>query len=1317
MEYVTAIFGKVFDVIVEPVTRQLGYLYYYRSNVQELGRCAEVLRAQRQSLTNRVRAAERNGENIDDQVTNWLENMEQKIAEIEDFQKDEGHRKTGCCNGSFPNNLRLRHKLGRKAKKMIPLCTNLLQQPNFATFSYRPEPEASDVALYDEGYEPFKSRDDILEEVMKALRDPAIKMIGIWGQGGVGKTTLVKAVARKAKAEKLFNVVIMANITSTPDVRKVQGEMAAMLGLTLDDETDIGRASRLRERLKKKKENTLVILDDLWARFELSMLGILSKDDDTSQMTVREMPSVGHNQMIDDRMASDSNQMIDDRMASDSKSYKVLLTSRRRDVLSSEMGVKDSIFTVDVMEQEESEKLFNKVVGVTNEDYELKSLSTKIVQKCANLPLAIVATGKALKINKNKVSWENALQRLEKEMIEELEPVEFSTKLSYDHLKGEMLKSIFLLCARLGKEPSIMFLVKYCIGLAIFEGVNTIKEVQARTNESIEKLKNSSLLLDTNSPDCVTMHDMIRDAALSIARKEENVFTKSYVNLNVWPDKDKFEKYTAISLHYCNIIDEIPEGMNCPQLKIFHLDSKDPSVKIPDRLFEGMEELRVLIITGIDLSSFPSSIKCLKKLRMLCLEQCVLGENISIIGKLKSLRILSLLGSKFKLLPSELRQLDKLQLLDISSCTKLKVIPSNVISKLKSLEELYMERNLIQWGIDEKTNDNETATLAELSNLQQLRSLHVHIQDITALPHSLSFDKLDSYKIVIGDSKMFLLEDFQMPYKYKASRILALHLKKGNDIHSKREIKRLFKSIEQLFLGEVDGLQKVTYELNVEGFPTLKHLTIRKNSDIQIIIYSTKWEHQAKAFPELQSICLYKLESLEKVCNCQLTNPSFQSLKTMKIKICGRLRYLFSFCMAKLLTKLETLEVSECDSLENIVVVERQENIGNDTGDDITSFPQLLYLTLQSLSELTCFYANDKKVSTSQMEIVSDCTPLFNSKIFMPKLESLELFSTNIKKVWGNQPLPNHSFENLTKLNVNGCCSLKYLFSFSMVGSLMKLQSLFVRGCDMMKNIFDPEDINTNEAPQEVDIFPQLKKIEITNMEELKTVWHAQAGMESFVSLESVIIEDCHKLVAIFPPYMVGRFHNLDVLEVNNCKLVEEIFNFQSTPETGGGNETNLRVVTLQSLPKLKHVWSKDPQGLLNFKILQHVVVYHCPSLENLFPFSVASDLMKLESVRIWYCDGMKEIVARDDASNRSNFTFKFPKLTMLALAHLAELRCFYQGTDAIEFQALTSLGFGHCDKLEAFCMETTHSEVKPILPSLEKFVHIFKMVSRCYPT
>ena len=58
-------------------------------------------------------------------------------------------------------------------------------------------------------YECFESRALALNKIMETLRDDKTKMIGVWGMGGMGKTTLVKQVAEQAKQEKLFTTQSM----------------------------------------------------------------------------------------------------------------------------------------------------------------------------------------------------------------------------------------------------------------------------------------------------------------------------------------------------------------------------------------------------------------------------------------------------------------------------------------------------------------------------------------------------------------------------------------------------------------------------------------------------------------------------------------------------------------------------------------------------------------------------------------------------------------------------------------------------------------------------------------------------------------------------------------------------------------------------------------------------------------------------------------------------------------------------------------------------------------------------------------------------
>ena len=100
--------------------------------------------------------------------------------------------------------------------------------------------------------------------------------------------------------------------------------------------------------------------------------------------------------------------------------------------------------------------------------------------------------------------------------------------------------------------------------------------------------------------------------------------------------------------------------------------------------------------------------------------------------------------------------------------------------------------------------------------------------------------------------------------------------------------------------------------------------------------------------------------------------------------------------MVGLLTMLETIEVCDCDSLKEIVSIERQTHTIN---DDKIEFPKLRVLTLKSLPAFACLYTNDKMPCSAQsLEVqvqnrnkdiiteveqgaTSSCISLFNEKV------------------------------------------------------------------------------------------------------------------------------------------------------------------------------------------------------------------------------------------------------------------------------------------------------------------------------------------------
>jgi hypothetical protein len=348
MEILIAIAGKVVDYTARPVGRWLCYSFHYSSNIESMKKQLEKLRAARDRMQHSVDAAIRNGEEIQDDVKNWLKEADEIIEfDMKDFEGEEARMK---CSSEACLNLKVRHQLSHKATKIMKDIGEILKNWSFDTaISYRLDPQVI-VSTSSTDYMSPKSRMSTVKRLMEALRDDNIHVIGVWGMAGVGKSTLVRQVAKQAKEEKLFDEVAIANVTQNPDLKEIQREMADRIDLKFDVESSvIGKAIRLRERLTKKKDKKmiLVILDDIWKNLDLEALGI---------------PSEG---------------------------CKVLLTSRNRDVLVSGMGTQED-FGLEVLAEEEAWSLFEKMAGdCVNKDPNIRSVAIEVAKVCSGLPLAI----------------------------------------------------------------------------------------------------------------------------------------------------------------------------------------------------------------------------------------------------------------------------------------------------------------------------------------------------------------------------------------------------------------------------------------------------------------------------------------------------------------------------------------------------------------------------------------------------------------------------------------------------------------------------------------------------------------------------------------------------------------------------------------------------------------------------------------------------------------------------------------------------------------------------------------------------------------
>ncbi|CAN6700243.1 unnamed protein product [Malus baccata var. baccata] len=1325
MEIITTIIPTIIDYTVRPLARQVSYVIFYKSNLKDLRSTLKNFDAAKQRMNHAVEEVKRKvNQKVEACVRNWQTEADEISREAEALLDDEGHAKTKCLY--ICPNLISYHQLSRKSTKLVRKIEEHENKKEFASISYNAAVEDISAIASDE-YMAFESRTSMVKDIITELKKPDINKIGVYGLGGVGKTTLAQEVYREAMEEKLFDdVVIILNVKEKKDNEKIQKAITEKLGMDVDESEDMGkRANLLRTRIKEGK--TLVILDDVLERINFEAVGLVG---------------VPH--------------------------CKLLLTSRERNVLFYDMHTQKD-FQLGFLTENESWSLFEKMAGNVIKDNRILKEATQLAKKCGGLPVLVVAVASALR-ESGLEEWKDALRSFKRFDKKEMNEKAFlGLKWSYEQLEDQELKQLFLLC---GSSSSLLSdLLKYSMGLGLIKNVETVEEARTSLNVMVKKLKNSCLLQDSYDDDTVRMHELVRDVAVRISTDDQKAFSRAYGDeVKEWPTEDFLKKCTRMSLHYCKIprLPEVP--WECPELKLLVLENDDigHSQEIPRNFFEGMKELKVLNVTRFSIQSLPPSLESLKHLHTLCLDQCEL-VNITLVGQLTNLKILSLIHSKIKELPKEIGQLTRLQVLDLTGCSELVLISPGVISSLTRLEDLRMGiKSFKQWEGECPTSGGSNATVSELKHLAELTALDIHVPDANLLPANLFSDKLERYSILIGDC-------WENPYRYgTSSNMLKLKLTRRNQFD--RGIKLLVKRCEQLYLDGKESGNIISFLFDSDAVKQLKCLHVQNNDEVTYVFNFVKMPylttltvHQCDSlrflFSSSMAKCLGQLKNL-KISNCQImeeivgneenTDDMFDKLSRLELQHLPNLARFSSGSYIKF-PSLAYLGLDDCTKLETFIFDAKSENITTNKEerdielfDEKVGFPSLEMLWIQDLPKLkTIFHNQLHSDSFGKLRImdVRRCHSLIN--IFGPSimgrlnaLETLQIVQCQSLQVVYNTSsttqLNRFECPNLDSVWIDSCESLKNVFPTSVAKDLKQLNIFGVNNCGLMEEIVVKE-----EGPQttykEFE-FPKVTTMKFDNLPQLRSFypglhvsnWPSLNG-KSFLNLEYLALDE--NMEIWYEPYgplptellskvksiYFATSHPKSDVFFENLQNIEEL-SVLSTPwkelfvhNHQGSSRGEIHKV--ETLPRVKVLWVSDMPELIHLEILDtffqpgapffpnFLCVHKCGGLENLastlisfrnltgftigdchglqylIPYSVAKNLQQLRKLDVRYCERMVEIVASNEDDPENEITFSC--LQHLKLSYLPSLQGFCTGNCIFKVPSLGTLDVEYCPLIE----------------------------------
>ncbi|GAU44946.1 hypothetical protein TSUD_351610 [Trifolium subterraneum] len=1146
-----------------------------------------------------------------------------------------------------------------------------------------------DVERYSsKDYISFESRESKYKELLDALKDDNNYITGLQGMGGTGKTTLAKEVGKELKQSERFAHVVDTTVSFTPDIKKIQDDIAGPLGLTWENCNESDRPKKLWSRLTNG-EKILLIMDDVWNRdppLDFDTIGIPKQDN-----------HIG---------------------------CRVLVTSRNKQTFN--IMDCDKIIELGLLSEEDAWIMFKRYARICNSSSKkLIDKGHKIAKECKQLPVAISIIASSLKGQQHREhEWDVTLKSLKKPISmhgvdDDMVGIYKCLKFSYDYLKDEKVKGLFLLCSvfREDEENSVEVLTRLCIGVGLFgEDYGSYDDVRNQVVVAKNKLIDSCLLLEVNRnrhKKLLKMHDLVRDAAQWIANKGiqcVNLFDKN--------QKSLVENQTNIKYLLCegNCLDCFSLKFDGSKLETLIVkvdrDEDRKCTKVPNSFFENVIKLRVLYISGYyhpnydQPLSLPDSIRSLTNIRSMLFDRVDLGD-ISILGNLQSLETLDFAYCTINELPNNITKLRKFKLLKLEYCKIRMNNPFEVIERCSSLEELYF-----------KDSFNGFCQEITLPEFQRYHILNSGNWNYIPLTHTIDYQK---YVLFYGDETC-QFSNGTLKYCMQTTEALSLLGIKGGWRNLMPEI--------------------IPVEL---GMNDLVELRLRRISQLRCLI-DTIGSQVPNVLSKLVVLELEEMENLEELFIGPLSFESLNNLENLSIKDCKHLRSLFkgklNLCNLKTITLkncpmlvslfevsisrslvlLETLTIVGCEGLETIIADERREDEEiDDSGNNKSHgsvFPKLKVIDIKRCHRLESILPSLSAQDLPALKTIRirKCDGL---KYVFGKSQHVELVSLSELEL---SKLPNFIgiFEECNHL-MSSC--VKGSSSTSNYGSKAEIQldpikcNTFSWWTHICCHTTIPlvNDVD-GDQPHEYSVASDY----ITTLQESNSyrlnIWERA----QYIPIKSKILCNIKEITLTCLPKMksviilsIAPIMLLETLTIKNCDGLKHIIIDIGDHNTGGNNLVivfpKLKRLNVKDCAQLEYIFGHDTSDHQNHVVIQlhltelrHLYLCNLPSLvamcpkqyQTTFPSLAKLDLgdcsqLDIKSIFHSISESLDNTIIKELSGNVDHFLtleiLELPKLKALLITEANELVELFKSEDdqKVDIPNLNIVAF---DMLPSLC-------------------------------